>query len=88
MKGSQAVHDSESMASNQIAAMVESKDKMTNSLNASLISAHQELAGVLSTPGQIYQQNVAALVAGTVTAGAQGAMMGASIGKSAGMYDK
>ena len=88
MKGAQAVHDSNTMASNQISAMVENKDKMTNELNASLMSAHSELSGVLSTPGQIYQQNVAALVAGTVTAGAQGAMMGASIGKSAGMYDK
>jgi len=79
VKGSQAVHDSESMASNQIAAMVESKDKMTNSLNASLLSAHAELSGVLSTPGQVYQQNVAGLVAGTVSAAAQGANLGVGL---------
>ncbi len=88
MKGAQAVHDSNTMASNQISAMVENKDKMTNELNASLMSAHSELSGVLSTPGQIYQQNVAALVSGTVNSGVQGASAGVSMGSALGMYKK
>ncbi len=60
--------------------MVESKDKMTNDLNANLISAHAEMAGVLSTPGQIFEQNVAQLVSGTVTAGLQGALAAKQLG--------
>ena len=84
MKGAQAVHDSKTQASNQISAMVDQKDKMTNDLNSKLLGAHQELSGVLSTPGQIYQQNVAALVADTAKAGMSGASMGASTAAAGG----
>ena len=84
MKGAQAVHDSKTQASNQISAMVDQKDKMTNDLNSKLLGAHQELSGVLSTPSQIYQQNVAALVADTAKAGMSGAMMGSSLSAAGG----
>jgi len=81
-KGAQAIHDSKTQASNQIAQMVENKDKLNNKLNADLMSSYAQMVGVLSTPGQIYQQNVAALVGGAVSAGAQGASMGTSLQKS------
>jgi len=84
MKGAQAVQDSKTQASNQISAMVDQKDKMTNDLNSKLLGAHQELSGVLSTPSQIYQQNVAALVADTAKAGMSGAMMGSSLSAAGG----
>ncbi len=78
-KGAQAVHDSKTQASNQIAQMAENKDKLNNKLNADLMSSYAQMVGVLSTPGQVYQQNVAELMSNTVGAGIKGGSMGMSL---------
>jgi len=79
-KGAEAVHDSKTEASNVLGQMVDAQDKQTNDLNNRLLSAHQELTAVLSTPGQVYQQNVAALVSSGISGAAQGFSLGKSIG--------
>jgi hypothetical protein len=84
IKGRQALEKSEQQGADMISKITTAQDKQSNDLNNKLLSAHQELTSVLSTPGQIYQQNVAGLIGSTISSGIQGAALGASLGGSLG----
>jgi hypothetical protein len=79
IKGRQAIEKSKQQGADMISNITKAQDKQANDLNNKLLSAHQELTSVLSTPGQIYQQNVASLVGSTISSGIQGAALGANI---------
>ena len=81
-EGAKALHDSKSQTAGSINKMVEMQDKQTNDLNNKLLSAHQELTAVLSTPSAVYNQDLASLVGGTATAGFQGYSIGKQLDAS------
>jgi hypothetical protein len=82
IKGSQAIERSEQQGADMISQITKAQDKQSNDLNNQLLSAHQELTSVLSTPGEIYHQDVAGLVGNTINAGIKGAMIGSSLAKA------
>ena len=84
IKGNKVVEASKQEEANMISKITEAQDKQTNDLNNKLFGAHQQLTNVLSTPGAIYQQNVAGLVGGTINAGFSGAQLGMGLKKEFG----
>jgi predicted ATP-binding protein involved in virulence len=79
VKGAEAMQESKQQGADLISQAALEKDRQQNELNNKLFSAHQEMASVLSTPGQIYRQNRAQLIGNTISAGAQGAALGARL---------
>jgi hypothetical protein len=84
IKGRQAIERSEQQGADMISQINKAQDKQSNDLNNQLLSAHQELTSVLSTPGEIYHQNVAGLVGNTVSSAIKGGMLGYAISGAAG----
>ena len=80
MKGNDALQNSKSQTTSVINQMVDKQDQQTNDLNNKLLSAHQQMAAVLTTPGNIYRGSNMAIL----QAGVQGAATGASLGSSFG----
>ena len=80
IKGNDALQKTQSQTTSVINQMVDKQDQYTNDLNNKLMSAHQQMANVLTTPGNIYQGSNAAIL----QAGIQGAQAGASLGSSFG----
>ena len=76
MKGNDALQNSKSQTTSVINQMVDKQDQQTNDLNNKLLSAHQQMAAVLTTPGNIYRGSDVAIL----QAGLQGASSGASLG--------
>ena len=78
MKGNDALQNSKSQTTSVINQMVDKQDQQTNDLNNKLLSAHQQMAAVLTTPGNIYRGSDMAVL----QAGVQGAATGVSLGAS------
>ena len=78
MKGNEALQESKSKTTSMVNQLADKQDQYTNDLNNKLLSAHQQMASVLTTPGNIYQGNNMAIL----QAGVQGAATGASLGNS------
>ena len=78
MKGNEALQESKSKTTSMVNQLADKQDQYTNDLNNKLLSAHQQMASVLTTPGNIYQGNSMAIL----QAGVQGAATGASLGNS------
>ena len=80
VQGGKALLESKGKTTTAINQIVDAQDKASNDLNNKLLSAHQNMATILTTPGAGYQQNPMEVV----SAGLSGAQSGASIGGSFG----
>ena len=87
MKGNDALQDSKTQTGTVLNKITEEMDSKTNALNNKLLSAHQQMATILSTPSAVYKQNPMEVVQAGISGAQQGASIGSSM-KSAGMFNK
>ena len=88
VKGSKAIQGTKQETSNMISQLVSYQDQQANEINNQLIGAYNQMYSVLTTPGQIYKENRAAIVSGAIQGGLAGYALGSSFGSSSGSSSK
>lgn len=79
-KGNKALAESKAQTSSIINQLVDEQDRATNNLNNKLISAHQEMSTILTTPGAIHRSDPLGIINAGISGAASGFSLASAIG--------